>query len=173
MRLFFALWPELSSSSQWQHDLALPTQTLGGRRMPMSNLHMTLAFLGELSGDRTNALIRLGDDLPTDAIHLRFDRIECWKNAGIACLRPTETPVALMRLFGQLTTGLKLAGFPVEARTFKPHVTLARHVSVSAPSLPVWPVLEWQVPAIALVRSRLTPEGSEYAVLHEWALSPV
>ncbi len=58
MRLFFALWPELSSSRQWQHDVALPAQMLGGRQMPMANLHMTLAFLGEVPGDRVNALLR-------------------------------------------------------------------------------------------------------------------
>lgn len=171
MRLFFALWPESSSSKQWQHDLALSSQLLGGRRMPMANLHMTLAFLGEVPGDRVNALIALGDDLPRDAISLRFDRIECWKKPELACLRPTESPVALTRLVGQLNTGLRMAGFPLEGKAFKPHVTLARHVTTSSPSLPVWPVIEWQVPAIALVRSRLTPEGSEYAVLHEWALA--
>lgn len=171
MRLFFALWPELSSSRQWQHDVALPAQVLGGRQMPLANLHMTLAFLGEVSGDRVNALIALGDDLPSDAIHLRFDRIECWKKPELACLRPAETPTALTRLVGQLNTGLRLAGFPQDAKNFRPHVTLARHVTTTAPSLPVWPVIEWQVPAMALVRSRLTPEGSEYAVLHEWPFS--
>lgn len=171
MRLFFALWPESSSAQQWQHELALPAQTLGGRRMPMANLHMTLAFLGEVPGNRVNELIALGDDLPRDGMHLRFDRIECWKKPELACLRPAETPAALTRLVGQLNTGLRLAGFPLDTKHFRPHVTLARHVAATAPSLPVWPVLEWQVPAFALVRSRLTDQGSEYAVLHAWPLS--
>lgn len=170
MRLFFALWPELSSRKHWREELSLPAQSLGGRAMPMKNLHLTLAFLGEVAGDRMHELIRLGGDLPQDAIKLRFDRIECWKNAGLAVLRPTETPPALTRLVGQLNTGLRMAGVPVEPGNFKPHVTLARHVSTVAPSLPVWPVIEWQVPAIVLVRSRLSPEGSDYAVLHEWPL---
>lgn len=170
MRLFFALWPDAFTQQSWFSELAPFLAPLGGRRVPAANLHLTLAFLGEVRGDRMNELLQLGDDLASTAIALRFDRIEYWKKAGLACLRPTETPAALARLAGQLNTGLQLAGFSLESRSFKPHVTLARHVDVRASSLPVWPVLEWQAPALALVRSRLTPEGSDYSVLREWPL---
>lgn len=170
MRLFFALWPDAATQQQWHRELSPYLSPLGGRAIPAANLHLTLAFLGEQPGDRVNTLIGLGDDLSSQSLALRFNSIECWKNAGLACLRPAETPAALTRLQGQLHTGLQMAGFPVEARSFKPHVTLARNIAVVAPSLPVWPVLEWQPPALALLRSRLTPEGSDYAVLHEWPL---
>jgi 2'-5' RNA ligase len=170
VRLFFALWPAPATQHAWHHDLAPYLDSFGGHRVPAANLHLTLAFLGELPGHRMNDLLRLGDDLPTDAITLRFDRIESWKSARVACLRPAETPAALTRLAGQLHTGLHMAGVAPEARHFRPHVTLARQATVPAAGLPVWPVVEWQVPAIALVRSRLLPAGSEYAVLQEWPL---
>jgi len=170
MRLFFALWPEAATQQSWLEQLAPYLAPLGGRRLPAQNLHLTLAFLGEVRGDRMNELLRLGDDLGRDRLALRFDRIECWKKAGLACLRPAATPPALARLAGQLATGLRMAGFAVEARSFKPHVTLARHVAVPAPSLPVWPVLEWRAPVLALVRSRLEADGSDYALLQEWPL---
>ncbi|MCD6060792.1 MAG: putative 2-5 ligase [Moraxellaceae bacterium] len=170
MRLFFALWPDAPTQQAWSETLAPYLAPLGGRRIPARNLHLTLAFLGEVRGDRMNELLRLGGDLDTPAFTLRFDRIEYWKKAGLACLRAGDTPPSLARLGGQLATGLQLAGFPVETRAFKPHVTLLRNVAVPTPSLPVWPVLEWPVPALALVRSRTDPDGSEYAVLHEWPL---
>jgi 2'-5' RNA ligase len=170
MRLFYALWPDPDTQQHWHEELSPFLAPLGGRRVPAANLHLTLAFLGEVRGDRMNELLRLGGDVASSPVALRFDRIECWKKAGLACLRPAETPPALTRLAGQLNTGLQMAGFAVEARSFKPHVTLARDVAVVAPSLPVWPVLEWRAPALALLRSRLTPEGSEYALLHEWPL---
>jgi 2'-5' RNA ligase len=170
MRLFFALWPEEVTQQAWQETLAPYLAPLGGRRLPARNLHLTLAFLGEVRGDRMNALLRLGDDLAHDAITLRFNRIEYWKKAGLACLRPDTTPPALARLAGQLNTGLQLADFAPDSRAFKPHVTLVRNVVVPAASLPVWPVLEWQAPTLALVRSRTDTDGSEYAVLHAWPL---
>lgn len=170
MRLFFALWPEPATQQHWHRELAPYLAPLGGRRLPAANLHLTLAFLGEVRGDRMNELLRLGDDLATASVTLRFDRIEYWKKPGLACLRPAAVPPALARLHGQLATGLAMVGLPLEQRGFKPHVTLARDVPVAMASLPVWPVLEWQAPALALVRSRLTPEGSEYGVLQEWGL---
>lgn len=170
MRLFFALWPDAATQQQWHHEFSPYLALLGGRRMPAQNLHLTLAFLGEQPGDRINTLISLGDDLSSDSISLRFNNIECWKKAGLACLRPAETPVALTRLVGQLNTGLQMAGIALEARGFKPHVTLARDIAVTGPAIPVWPASQWQAPALALLRSRLSPEGPEYAVLHEWPL---
>lgn len=171
MRLFFALWPDRSTQDAWERGLAPYLAPLGGRRVPAANLHLTLAFLGEVRGDRMSGLLRLGDDLPRTPLALRFDHLEYWKKPGLVCLRSTDTPSALERLVGQLCTGLQMEGLPVEKRHFKPHVTLARDVPVSMASLPVWPVLEWQVPALALVRSRLRPAGSEYAVMKEWPLA--
>lgn len=171
MRLFFALWPDPATQQDWERGLAPFLAPLGGRRIPAANLHLTLAFLGEVRGDRMNELLRLGDDLDPEPVALRFDRIEYWKKPGLACLRPAEVPPALARLAGQLGTGLGLAGFPLEQRAFKPHVTLARDVPIATASLPVWPVLEWQAPALALVRSRLGPGGSDYAVVRDWPLA--
>jgi 2'-5' RNA ligase len=170
MRLFFALWPDAATQLDWQGRTGPFLAPMGGRRIPAANLHLTLAFLGEVRGDRMNELLRLGDDLDRDPVHLRLDRIEYWKKPGLACLRPSVVPPALERLAAHLQTGLGLAGFAVEKRHFKPHVTLARDVPVGGEQVPVWPVIEWEAPALALVRSRLGPAGSEYAVLREWPL---
>lgn len=170
MRLFFALWPDTATQQAWYHGLAPYLAPLGGRRVPAANLHLTLAFLGEVRGERLNELLRLGDDLPGAPLVLRLDRIEYWKRPGLLCLRPAQTPPALQRLAGLLGTGLALAGFATAPPPFKPHVTLARDVPLATAALPLWPVLEWQVPAVALVRSRLSPEGPDYAVLHTWPL---
>lgn len=172
MRLFFALWPEPDTQQRWNTLLADYVKPLGGRRVPAANLHLTLAFLGEVPGTRINALLRLGDDLPRDSFTLRLDRIESWKKPGLACLRPAEVPMSLTRLAGLLHTGLQQEGFAVEARVFKPHVTLSRQIIIPADSLPVWPVLEWPVSAVALVRSEPSREGSHYHVVGQWPLSP-
>ncbi len=171
MRLFFALWPDKDTQQQWHDTLAAYVKPLGGHRVPAANLHLTLAFLGEVPGTRINTLLRLGDDLSHEPFTLRLDRIESWKKPGLACLRPADEPAALLRLAGQLQTGLQREGFVTEARRFKPHVTLARQVIIPSDSLPVWPVLEWPVTSLALVRSERTPEGSHYHCVGQWPLS--
>ena len=170
MRLFFALWPDSDTQQLWRESFASYVKPLGGHRTLAANLLLTLAFLGKVPGTRINTLLRLGDDLPHDPFTLRMDRIESWKKPSLACLRPAAVPEELTRLVGCLHAGLEREGFNLEARSFKPHVTLARNIIIPAETLPVWPVVEWPVAMLALVRSEPAPEGSIYNVVGEWSL---
>jgi 2'-5' RNA ligase len=170
MRLFFALWPDPKTQQEWFTATAPLLEPLGGRRVPAAGLHMTLHFLGEVTGSRVNALTQLGEAAAASAIELRFDRIEAWSKAELACLRTAEDGPGLVRLVGYLGSGLALAGFAVERRRFKGHVTLARKLTLVEPSLPLWPPLVWRADTLALVRSRLGPGGSEYDIIANWNL---
>ncbi|MDE2420987.1 MAG: RNA 2',3'-cyclic phosphodiesterase [Gammaproteobacteria bacterium] len=171
MRLFFALLPDTATQMEWVYATQPIINTLGGKPQPAANLHLTLHFLGNISADRVGVLSRLGADVAREPIALRFNKIECWSKADLACLRADEEPAALTRLVGHLGTGLQMAGFEVEKQRFKPHVTLARRLKRHEAALPIWPVLEWRAERLALVRSRLSPEGSEYEPIAEWDLA--
>ncbi len=59
MRLFFAVWPPLAVAealAAWARRLQRET---GGRAVAAKNIHLTLAFLGEVSEERLPALRRL------------------------------------------------------------------------------------------------------------------
>lgn len=170
MRLFFALWPDPETQQQWADATGPLLAPWGGRRLPAASLHMTLHFLGDITGNRVRALTDLGEAAAADAIDLRFDRIEAWSKAELACLRTAEDGPGLTRLVGYLGSGLALAGFAVERRRFKGHVTLARKLAMAEPSLPLWPPLTWRADTLALVRSRLGPEGPDYGLLAHWPL---
>lgn len=170
MRLFFALWPDEATQQQWSFASDSIIKTLGGRHALASNLHLTLHFLGEVDGSRVGALTRLGDDIVCGKIDLHFDRVECWRQADIACLRPTSEPATLKKLVGNLGSGLALAGFPVEKHRFKAHVTIARQLNHHDAALPLWPAIDWKADTLALVRSRLTPTGPVYDPIGLWAL---
>lgn len=169
MRLFFALWPHPEQQRDWFNATGSLLQPWGGRRLPAESLHLTLHFLGEVAADRAPALTQLGADVAREAVALRFDHIEAWGKADLACLRAADTP-ELTRLVGTLGTGLDLAGFAVERRRFKAHITLARKLDHHSGSLPLWPVLEWRADTLALVRSRLTPAGPDYSPIASWSL---
>ena len=170
MRLFFALWPDPATQMEWIHATSPILTTLGGKPQPAANLHLTLHFLGEIAADRVSALCRLGADVVCEPIDLHFNQIECWGKADLACLRPSNEPAALTRLAGHLGTGLQMAGFAVEKQRFKPHVTLARKLKRREAALPIWPAIDWRADKLALVRSRLSPEGSEYEPIAVWDL---
>ncbi len=171
MRLFFALWPDAATQMEWAYATSSMLTALGGKPQPASNLHLTLHFLGEVAADRVGVLSQLGADVAREPIELHFNKIECWGKADLACLRANEESAALTRLVGNLSTGLQMAGFPVEKQRFKAHVTLARKLKHHEAALPIWPALDWQAGTLALVRSRLSPDGAEYAPIAEWDLA--
>jgi hypothetical protein len=70
-------------------------------------------------------------------------------------------PPALAALHATLGERLRELGLRVEARRFRPHVTLARHAAGASPLPPV-PLLRWRAAGAVLVQSR--PEGG-YTVL--------
>lgn len=170
MRLFFALWPDAVTQMEWMNATSSMLTVLGGKPQPASNLHLTLHFLGEVAADRVGVLSQLGADVAREPMALRFNKIECWGKADLACLRLDEESAALTRLFGNLSTGLQMAGFEVEKQRFKPHVTLARRLKYHEAALPIWPAIEWQAGKLALVRSRLSADGAEYVPIAEWDL---
>ena len=77
---------------------------------------------------------------------------------------PDELPPALERLHADLGDGLHRLGVPVEARGYRPHITLARQFA-GPPPCPATAPLSWHVGSYALVLSR-AHEGGGYEVLH-------
>jgi 2'-5' RNA ligase len=67
-------------------------------------------------------------------------------------LEPSDTPAGLATLHADLAALLRAQGLRVEARAFRPHVTLARHAQGAMPPAEP-PAIEWAVRGYALVRS--------------------
>lgn len=150
MRLFLALWPDdavrrrLAAAQQAWHWPARAA------RVPPDRLHLTLHFLGEVADREARALAA---SLPpcTAPFTLWLDRAALWPQ-GIAVLEPVEPPAGLAALHSDLAELLRVQGLRVEARAFRPHVTLARHAQgVMPPAEPA--AVEWAVRGYALVRS--------------------
>lgn len=131
--------------------LAWPT---GAAPVPDDKLHLTLHFIGAVPARRVPDI---ADTLacPVTPFTLVLDTVETWPR-GLALLAPGEVPPALRRLHADLADALRALALPVEARAFRPHVTLARRAGPPWPRRACVPVV-WPVRGYALVRSR--PDG--------------
>ena len=141
-------------------------ESLEGRIIPAAKIHLTLAFLGVV--DATKAL--------QEAIKIRgkphelpIETAKYWKHNRIVWVGPRETPLALKALVEPLHAGLERAGFVLERRPFAAHVTLARNAPVPKELLPL-PAIEWPVREFTLVRSNLSPKGSDYEIAGRFPL---
>lgn len=160
VRLFTALWPPaavrealVALAARWQWPA-------GAKPVAPARLHATLHFLGLVDPDRV-PLLRPVLDVPFEPVtlHPEAARQAVWPG-GIAVLE-LEVPSALRAWHERVSTALRAAGFDVEARAWRPHVTFARKASHARPA-PACELPPWPVDDVALVRS--TP-GRGYEVL--------
>jgi 2'-5' RNA ligase len=160
-RLFLALWPDpavRAALRTWRGAWNWPR---GASPVHTDKLHVTLHFLGDLPRARLPELLD-AFQVPFTPFALRIARAALWHN-GIAVLEPAEEPPALRDLHARLAQALVGLGLQPEARTYRPHVTMARRAN-GAGLPPDVPAIDWQVDRYVLVESR----SGSYNVLREY-----
>ena len=172
-RLFFALWPDEAQRRTLEHAVAKAVRHCGGRPVPASNLHVTLAFLGSVAVARIAELQKIGRELaavlaPHAPVSLNFARLAYWKEAQILCVLAEEAPGA--RALAVALQGATAAlGLSPDRKPFQPHVTLARKV-LRASAMPRLRPVVWHFDAFALIDSRTEPSGPLYSVIDSYPL---
>jgi RNA 2',3'-cyclic 3'-phosphodiesterase len=167
-RLFFALWP----NEEVRKALAKVSDQFKDENLRLvknSNLHITLAFLGEVSEQDQLKLIEKAKSIKSNSFSLTLDSIGRWKKPGILWIGPKKIPEPLKDLVKQLQTVIKQQGLDIDDRPYKPHVTIARKAKqFTVPKEKIH--IPWSVTSFALVVSKSSDTGVEYNVLQKWNL---
>ena len=164
-RVFIALWPDggvRAALREWRDGCAWPTSA---SPVCAEQLHLTLHFLGNFPRGRLHELVpRLG--VRFKPFELALGRPELW-HGGIAVLAPDKVPQPLLALHGVLDEALARVGVPIEARPYRPHVTLARR---AGPALaPIQgPPIRWLIDGYALMESK-AGAGAGYDIVQWYA----
>lgn len=125
MRLFIAigLSDEIRKTLTKTQDYLL-RHGVRGRYLPPENLHMTLAFIGEMP-DPEPVLDVIGA-APFKAFPVTLDGVGVFGNGVLwAGIRPSEPLEQLVR---RLRHGLAEAEIPFDRQGFRPHITLLRNL---------------------------------------------
>jgi len=171
MRVFFALWPKRkvrAALAAWQPHLQ---PLCGGLAMREDGLHTTLAFLGEITTARLEALKLAAQEVEFESFELYFDMARYWGHNHIAFAAPSQVPMPLLRLVEELEQRLVKHHFHFERRVYKPHVTLLRHANWTDDALPHLSAVVWLVRDFVLVRSMRDDQGTHYEVLARFGAS--
>lgn len=161
-RLFLALWPEPDVRRQLAGRRDAWLWPRGAAPVHTDKLHLTLHFLGDVPGERLPELLD-GFELAFEPFRIEITRAALWHN-GIAVLEPDQAPPALATLHARLSDALRALGLRLEARPYRPHVTMARRAA-GAGLPPDHPPIVWDVRGYALVESR----NGVYTVLRDYA----
>ena len=169
LRLFFAAWPPATAAAALYRYAAEIATTTGGRVMRAENLHVTLAFLGDIAAERLPVVVGAGRGVPTHAHRLPIDAARYRARSRLLWAEPQDSPPALEALVAALAHTLTAAGFTLERRRFAAHVTLIRNAGKPG-KLPPLPEIDWPVAEFTLVRSAPSAEGSRYEIVERFAL---
>jgi 2'-5' RNA ligase len=149
------------------------------------NLHLTLKFLGNVADDAVKPLCDAiaSCQRPALPLLLRPDRLVLFppggpaRVLGVGFSGDTEKGCQLQQ---QLEIVCQEAGFPLEARAFTPHATLARfRDGVQMRHLPritgefesLMPLPEFACTQFQLMQSELTHRGSQYTPAASFAFA--
>ncbi len=168
MRLFFALWPPLGAAEALRAWARRVHRNTGGSAIRARNIHLTLAFLGEIDEARLADLKRL--PVWGERHALPIERAGYWARNRILWVGPEETPSQSAALAERLRDLLAEWNFPAERHPFTAHVTLLRKAR-EPEELPPLPELDWPVEECVLVRSELSAQGSLYQILARYPLA--
>ena len=164
-RLFFALQPADDAAAALADMARATAAAVGGRPVPRENIHLTLAFLGELDAAGEALARTLADRVRGTAFTLSLDELGGFRRARVAWAGASTPDPALMAVQAGLEARLRDAGFELEERPFKPHVTLARKVERTPPPAAM-PAIAWRVSEFVLMRS----QAGRYSTVASWAL---
>ncbi len=174
MRLFFALETDSKSAlaiTDWR-DRQMPAV---GRPVPAANLHITLAFLGEIRNQRLDRLCNAVDDYlrrsPAPGGALTLDQLGYWSKPRILWLGPSQWPEELSRLAAGLVQLGTAEGGKRKRSAFQPHITLFRGCEVPPSAPAAQPAFTLEYRDFALMESRQGRRGVHYHPLAHWQLS--
>jgi 2'-5' RNA ligase len=160
-RVFFAVWPDAPASGALAAAAQRAAVSCGGRPTRRENLHITLAFVGEVERERIDLLCTIGGALVSEAFDLELERLGYWRHNRIVWAGARSVPAPLAALADGLNRELRGAGYRLDEKPFAAHITLLRKANCTG-DLPRVEPIRWKVAEFVLVESVLDAGGSIY-----------
>ena len=174
LRLFTAVRVPLDQLEWLDGALAGIKSLPGARWTSVESQHVTLNFLGWVVAGALGAVVAAVDDVagrhaPVEVSLTRLGAFPRERRARVLWAGIADPAGLLPALASDLGASLRTVGYVPEERDYTAHLTLARFKTprpVELPKLPA-PPGPFAVDRVTLFRSRLSPAGARYEVMHE------
>mgnify|MGYP000332869867 CR=1 FL=1 len=133
VRLFIAInFDEPNKDAIYHIMERLKSYTLQGSYTCKENLHLTLVFIGEVPVSKIDSIKACINQVKSKPFTITIGGIGRFKRSGgdIYWIG-VEKNSSLLSIYKQLCDQLISLGFDIENREYKPHLTIARRVTIS------------------------------------------
>jgi 2'-5' RNA ligase len=137
--------------------ISAQNEHVGSRRMQRAQLHLTLAFIGQLEDSRAELVARMLDAMPADPFFWTLDRVGGFERARVLWAGGKDEP-RLKALARMVRRGLDAEAVHYDRKPFSAHVTLLRNVTRVSGFLLAAPIA-WHVTRPRLVVSERSADG--------------
>ncbi|PWC11289.1 RNA 2',3'-cyclic phosphodiesterase [Brenneria corticis] len=170
-RLFFALsLPEDTRQEiiRWRAARFAPE---AGRPVAAASLHLTLAFLGEVSEPKEQVLRALAGRIRQTEFTVTLNDAGQWIGSGVVWMGCRQAPRGLLQLADLLRSQAARNGCYQSAQPFHPHITLLRGTTKAVALPPA--DFSWSLPVrhFSLYQSLFENGKTRYQTLASWPLT--
>lgn len=156
------------------HTQAELRATIHGRFVPTDSLHITLAFLGELSTDdyRTVAKALSCATAHFGPVSVCLGDFGSFGPAHKAVLWQAVEGAGILALAKVIRDALRSFDVAFDDKSFRPHVTLMRAANISRATLPTPIIAQANLDTVCIYRSHLHSTGASYELIDRFELNP-
>ena len=165
MRCFVACWPDDATRARLDDTARNAHQRYpGARRVRGQNLHLTLAFIGELPSAKAHEAAQALGQLSIEPLEWRIDHVGRFESARVLWAGGQPDP-RLMQVAERARVQLKTLQIGFDEKRFAAHVTLLRDLpsqrgqGSSELAYPIEP-FTWPIRDALLIVSERDPRGA-------------
>ncbi len=169
MRAFLTVVPDVQTAlaiTRWC-DLCWPS---GGRKIPVQNYHLTLAFLGDVDESALQKLSEIFENFNHSALKIQLNKVGYWSHTDVLYLGSDAVDAGLQSLHEKCRQAANRIGARGSAKRYEPHITLARKLVMPPPPALVEPDFSFEATSLELWSSVREAKGAHYSTLASWNL---
>lgn len=169
MRVFLTVVPDVQTAlaiNRWC-ELCWPSS---GRKIPVQNYHLTLAFLGDADEGALQKLSEIFDNFNHSALTIQLNKVGYWSHTDVLYLGSDFVDSSLQSLHEKCRQAANRIGARGSAKRYEPHITLARKLLIPPPPPLVEPDFSFVATSLELWSSVRESKGASYSTLASWNL---
>lgn len=136
-----------------------------------SELHITLAFLGNITAQQFHSLTRLVDEMSkVAAFDISLNQLGYWSKPKAFWLGCEKTATEHLHLVAEINKLTQMAGIGLQQQNYTAHLTLARKCKAKPDTFSAAADFQWRANEFHLFASKPSEQGVYYPIQQSWPL---